>query len=29
MKRLIIALGMVFALLAPAVQADELSRDEI
>ena len=29
MKRLIIALGMVFALLAPAVQADELSRDDI
>ena len=29
MKRLIITMGMVFALLAPAVQADELSRDDI
>ncbi|MGR3512309.1 MAG: DsbA family protein [Paracoccaceae bacterium] len=29
MKRLIITLGMVFALLAPAVQADELTRDDI
>lgn len=29
MKRLIITMGMVFALSAPAVQADELSREDI